>query len=310
MLILRNPELCIAVLLLTAGNLAAQISTAILTGIVTDASGAAVAGATVQARNNATQFTRTATADGSGEYVIPDLSPAHYTLTFRAAGFKASIVPDIELLVGQRAQFTAKMEVGQVDQSMTVSAVSPIIDTSSAAVGQVVASQTVDHMPLNGRSFWQLTSLTPGATYNPGGQTTRTGGSSIRASVVAVNINGGAQNQTGWSLDGAFITEMQSGGTMIQPDVDALQEFKGEGASMPAEYGHTPNMVNVTMKSGSNQFHGTLLQKEPLRRNQYGFTFAGPVIKNRTFFFADWEGTGLLQGVDFNNVVPSAAQKS
>lgn len=317
-----------ALLLLTAGSLAAQISTATLTGSVSDGTGAAVAGATVEARNTSTQLVRTANADGSGEYVIPDLSPAHYKVTFRAAGFKAYIISDIELLVAQRAQINVKLEVGQVDQSLTVSAAVPIIDTSSAAVGQVVDTQTVEHMPLNGRSFWQLTSLTPGATYNPGGQTTRTGGSSIRASVVAVNINGGAQNQTGWSLDGAFITEMQIGGTIIQPDVDSLQEFKVEGANMTAEYGHTPNMVNVTMKSGSNQFHGTMfeflrnsafdarnffylppigssLQNEPLRRNQYGFTFAGPLIRNKTFFFTDWERTGLLQGVDFNNVVPN-----
>jgi hypothetical protein len=322
-----------AILLLSAGTLYAQISTATLTGSVTDATGAVVAAATVQAKNNSTQLVRSATADGNGEYVIPDLPPAHYTITVHAAGFKTYIVPDIELLVAQRAQINVKLEVGLVDQSLTVSAVAPIIDTSSAAVGQVVDTTTVDRMPLNGRSFWQLTSLTPGATYNPGGQTTHTGGSTIRASVVAVNINGGAQDETGWSLDGAFITEMQSGGTMIQPDVDALQEFKVEGANMTAEYGHTPNMVNVTMKSGTNQFHGTMfefvrnsafdarnffyippigstLQNEPLRRNQYGFTFGGPLVRNKTFFFSDWERTGLLQGVDFNNVVPSVAQRN
>jgi hypothetical protein len=323
----------LAGLVFSASLAHAQISNATLTGSVTDSTGALVPGATVEAKNKATQLARTATTDSSGEYVIPDLPPAHYTLTFRSAGFKVSVVPDVELLVAQRAQINAKLEIGQVDQSLTVEATAPILDTASAAVGQVVNTQSVEHMPLNGRSFWQLTSLTPGATYNPGGQTTHTGGSTIRASVVAVNINGGAQNETGWSLDGAFITEMQSGGTLVQPTVDALQEFKVESANMAAEYGHTPNMVNVTMKSGGNQFHGTLfefvrnsyfdarnffyvppvgstLQNEPLRRNQYGFTVGGPIVRNKTFFFADWERTGLLQGVDFNNVVPSVAQRS
>ena len=322
-----------ALLPCSAGTLGAQISHATLTGSVTDGTGAMVPGTTVEARNKNTQLVRTATTDSSGEYVIPDLPPAHYTLTFRSAGFKAFIVTDMELLVAQRAQINAKLEIGQVDQSLTVDAVAPMLDTASASVGQVVNTQSVEHMPLNGRSFWQLTSLVPGATYNPGGQGTRTGGSSIRASVVAVNINGGAQNATGWSLDGAFITEMQIGGTLIQPDVDSLQEFKVEGANMAAEYGHTPNMVNVTMKSGGNQFHGSLfeflrnsvfdarnffylppvgssLQNEPLRRNQYGSTFGGPILKNKTFFFADWERTGFLQGVDFNNVVPSNAQRT
>ena len=321
-----------ATILVCGSDLRAQISTATLTGTVTDATGAALPGAIVEAKNNSTLLVRKATADGAGEYVIPDLAPGHYALTVHTTGFKTFVVPDIELLVAQRAQINPKLEVGQVDQNLTVSAVAPIIDTASSSVGQVINNQAVDHMPLNGRSFWQLTSLTPGATYNPGGQTTHTGGSTIRASVVSVNINGGAQNETGWALDGAFITEMQSGGTMIQPTVDALQEFKVEGANMTAEYGHTPNMVNVTMKGGTNEFHGSLfefvrnsafdarnffyippvgsnLTKEPLRRNQYGFTFAGPIVRNKTFFFSDWERTGLLQGVDFSNVVPSVPQR-
>jgi len=141
---------------------------------------------------------------------------------------------------------------------------------------------TVEHMPLNGRSFWQLTSLTPGATYTPGGQGTRTGGSSIRSSAVNVTINGTAPNQTGWFLDGAFITEMQTGGTLIQPNVDALQEFKVEGANMSAEYGHTPNLVNVALKSGTNGFHGTAF--EFLRNSAFdakNFFYVPPVGSNR-----------------------------
>ncbi len=310
----------------------AQISSATLVGTVTDQTGGAVAAATVEAKNNGTLAARTAKSDSAGEYVIPNLPAGHYTITVTANGFKTFVAPNIELLVAQRAMINANMEVGTVQQNLTVEAAAPMIDTASASVGQVVNTEAVEHMPLNGRSFWQLTALTPGATYTPGGQTTRTGGSSIRASVVNVFINGGAEDETGWTLDGAFITEMQVGGTLIQPNVDALQEFKVEGADMSAEYGHTPNMVNVTMKSGSNQFHGSAfefvrnsafdarnffyvppvgssLTNEPLRRNQYGGTLGGPIVKNKTFFFMDWERTGLLQGVDFNNPVPSLAQR-
>jgi hypothetical protein len=151
--------------------------------------------------------------------------------------------------------------------------------------------------------------------------------------VVNVIVNGAAATATGWSLDGAGITEMQTGGTLIQPNVDALQEFKVESANMPAEYGHTPAVINASMKSGTNEFHGTLFEfvrnsafdarnffyipppnstfsNEPLRRHQFGGTVGGPIVHNKTFFFADLERTELRQGVDFNNVVPSLAMRS
>ena len=308
----------------------AQISSATIVGTVKDASGAAVADAIVEVKNLATQTSRSTNTGAGGEYVLSELSAAHYSLTIRKTGFKTFSAPDVELQVAQRAMIDAALEVGAIEQQVNVSAAAPIIDTATSSLGQVVDTNVVEQMPLNGRSFWQLTALTPGATYNPGGQGTRTGGSSIRSSVVAVYVNGAANNQTGWFLDGAFITEMQTGGTLIQPNVDALQEFKVQGGNMDAEFGHTPNAVNAAMRSGGNAFHGTAFEflrnsaldarnffylppagstqsKDPLRRNDYGFTFGGAIVRNRTFFFADWEHASLLQGVDFSNVVPSAA---
>jgi hypothetical protein len=311
----------------------AQISTATLEGTVTDPSGGVVAGAKVTVKNLATGLTRTAATGGSGEYTISNLPVAHYAVAIASAGFKTENIADVELQVAQRATVNSTLQVGNVEQQVTVDASSPIIETLQSSVGQVVNPTTVERMPLNGRSFWQLTSLTPGATYTPGGQGTRTGGSSIRSSSVNVTINGTAPNQTGWFLDGAFITEMQTGGTLIQPNIDALQEFKVEGSNMSAEYGHTPNVVNVSLKSGTNGFHGTAFEFlrnsafdaknffyvppvgstqgiEPLRRNQYGFAVGGPVRRNKILFFADFEKTGLLQGIDFNNIVPSLAQRN
>ena len=163
-----------------------------LFGTVSDATGGVVAGANVKVKNIGTGVTRSATTGGNGEYVIPNLPAAHYSVTVTMTGFKTFTMPDIELQVAQRALLNATLEVGAVGQEMTVSAAAPIIDTSSSSVGQVVNTTAMDHMPLNGRSFWQLTDLTPGATYTPGGQGTRTGGSSIRSSVVNVTINGAA----------------------------------------------------------------------------------------------------------------------
>ena len=326
---------CLTVLLacLCAGVVHAQISSATLVGTVTDPSGAIVSGAKVEATNTSTSVTRSTTTNTSGQYGISELPAAHYSITVRMNGFKTSHLADVELQVAQRAMVNVTLQLGGVEQAVTVAATTPLLETSASSVGQVVNTAAVEHMPLNGRSFWQLAALTPGATYTPGGQGTRTGGSSIRSSAVNVTINGAAPNQTGWFLDGAFITEMQTGGTLIQPNVDALQEFKVEGANMEAEYGHTPNVVNATLKSGTNQFHGTAfeflrnsafdarnffyvppkgsnLAIEPLRRNQYGFTVGGPIRRDKTFFFADLERTGLLQGADFNNIVATEAQRA
>ena len=310
----------------------AQISTATLEGIVTDASGGVISGASVAAKNLGTQVTRTAITGATGEYTILDLPVAHYSITITATGFKTYNIADVELQVAQRATVNATLQVGGIEQEVTVGASAPMIETSEASVGQVVNPITVEHMPLNGRSFWQLTDLTPGATYTPGGQGTRTGGSSIRSSAVNVTVNGTAPNQTGWFLDGAFITEMQTGGTLIQPNVDSIQEFKVNSSNMSAEYGHTPNVVNVALKSGTNAFHGTAFeflrnsafdaknffyvvpagsnqQNEPYRRNQYGFAVGGPIRRDKTFFFADFEKTGFLQGQDQNNIVPSIAER-
>jgi hypothetical protein len=311
---------------------AAQISNATLVGTVTDSSGGIVVGAKVEAQNTGTHVVRSAVTNSSGNYVLSDLSAAHYSVTITMAGFKTFTISDLELLVAQRALVNATLQVGGLEQQVTVDTVAPMVETSESAIGQVVNTASVERMPLNGRSFWQLTSLTPGAIYTPGGQNTRTNGASIRSSVVNVIINGAPPNQVGWFLDGAFITEMQTGGTLIQPNVDALQEFKVQSGNMTAEYGHTPNVVNVTSKSGSNQFHGSAFEFvrnssfdarnffyvaplgstqgiEPLRRNQYGFAVGGPIRRDKTFFFADLERTGLLQGIDYNNAVPTAGQR-
>ena len=311
----------------------AQTTSATVVGTLTDSSGARIAGGTVTLKDLATGIVRSATTDANGEYVIPDLIAAHYSVTFSMTGFRPFVMSNIELLVAQRATLDATLQVGEATQVVTVDTVAPMVDTTVSEVGQVVNTTTIEHVPLNGRSFWQLTNQVPGVTYTPGGQNTNTGGSTIRSSVVAVNVNGGPPDQTGWMLDGAFITEMQDGGTMIQPDIDALQEFKVEGAMLPAEFGLTANMVNVTTKSGTNHFHGTAFEflrnsaldargffyvqplgsnqtKEPLRRNQYGYTLGGPIVRNKLFFFTDYERTGLLQGLDFSNVVPATSERT
>jgi hypothetical protein len=247
-------------LVYSAASVNAQTTSATVVGTLTDSSGARVAGGSVVVKDLATGIEQRTVTDSQGEYVIPDLKAAHYSVTFSMTGFRAFVMSDVELLVAQRTTLDATLQVGNSNQVVTVTTVAPIVDTTVSEIGQVINTTTIDHVPLNGRSFWQLTNMVPGVTYTPAGQNLNLNGASLRASVVDVNINGGPPDQTGWMLDGAFITEMQGGGTIIQPDVDALQEFNVEGAMTPAEFGLTANMVNVTTRSGSNQFHGEVFE--------------------------------------------------
>src|SRR5579864_5538575 len=320
----------ILAIVLAAFPIDAQISLATLSGTIKDASGSVIPNATVETRNLSTNQARTVKTGASGEYVVTDLAAEHYQVKVTFPGFKAYVVPDLELQVGQHASLDATLEAGALDQQLTVEATAPLLNAASSSVGQVVDSTIIDNIPLDGRSFWELTALTPGAAPQPVTQGTVGNGKDIRASFVSVTINGTSSIWTGWVLDGANITEPQLGGTLVQPNVDAIQEFRVEGANMAAEYGHTPTLINASLKSGSNGFHGDLfeyvrnsaidarnyfynpppgstLKNEPLQRNQYGFTLGGPIRRNRTFFFVDLEETNRRQGQDPNSVVPSDA---
>jgi len=304
----------------------AQTTTATLSGIIRDPQGGVIPSAVIVATQTDTTQTRQTVSSSTGDYSLPNLPTGSYRITATAPGFKKIVIPSIELQVNQEARVDMTMEVGAVSDEVNVSADAPLLETESASVGQTVENRSIEGLALNGRQFWQLVSLTPGASYTPGGDRTRTGGSSIRSSAVNVQINGTGFIYNGWLLDGTDITEYEQGGTNVQPNVDALEEFKVLSANMPAEYGHTPNFVSAIMKSGTNQFHGTLFEflrndkvdarnffastKNALRRNQYGGTVGGPIRRNKVFFFADMERTNQRQAQVFNDTLPTAAMRS
>jgi Carboxypeptidase regulatory-like domain len=204
----------------------AQTSTGTILGTVTDSAGAAVPDAHVLIRSLATGHEQSVNTDSSGGYTVPNLQIGNYSITVDRPGFKTTVLPNIELQVAQEARIDAILQVGQVSESVTVSSSStPLLNSLTSSVSQVVDTKTIQSTPLNGRNFWQLTQLTPGVSYIQGGQLIPTGGTSIRASAVNVNVNGLNPAWTGWYMDGANITEFQLGGTLIQPNVDALQEF-------------------------------------------------------------------------------------
>src|SRR5690349_11931473 len=180
----------VAIVALLAAAIYAQVNSATLLGTVKDSSGASVPSATITVRNLETGLERTAKTDAAGNYTVPNLQVGHYQVSVTAPGFKTATVPSIELQVAQMATANVILEVGQVSEHMTVSAEAPMMNTVSSTVSEVVDTRAVENMPLNGRAFWQLTQLTPGASYIPGGQNIAVNGVSIRASAVNVNING------------------------------------------------------------------------------------------------------------------------
>jgi hypothetical protein len=304
----------------------AQSTNGSLSGIVQDSQGAALPGATVIATEIATGEIHQAVSGGGGNYTLPDLPIGDYKVTASSSGFKQLVINSLTLHVNQVAQLDLKLQVGAVTDQVTVNAELPLVSTESSSVGQVVENKSIESQPLNGREFWQLVALVPGASYTPVA-TTNSAGATLRAGSVNVQINGTGSVFNGWLLDGADITEYEQGGTNIQPNVDALSEFKVFSANMPAEYGHTPDVVTVTMKSGTNAFHGTLYEfirnditdahnyfattsKNILKRNQFGGTVGGPIKKNKVFFFTDVEAARQSLGVVFSDIVPSNAQRS
>ncbi len=315
-------------------SLLAQSNTGTILGTVQDDTGAAVPDATITIRNVGTGEARTVKSDNSGSYNVSNLQVGHYSITITRDGFAGTQIADTELQVAQRATINPVLHVGAItDKIDVVASAVPLLNESSSSVGQVIDTRTVQNVPLNGRSFWQLTQLTPGVSFIQGGQNIASGGTSIRASAVNVNVNGLSPSWTGWYLDGSNITETQLGGTLISPNVDALEEFKVESSNMPADYGHSPTIVNATLKSGTNSFHGTAFEflrnnafdaknyfyvppsgstrrNQPLHRNQFGFAVGGPIVKDHTFFFIDLQSTLYSLGQNFDNIVPSATMRT
>src|SRR4051812_31096710 len=302
-----------------------QISQASLEGTVKDGTGAAIPGAAVTVRNKGTAATRSAVSDPGGQYSFPNLDPAEYTLSAAYKGFKTLSIGSVTLHTGERSTVDLALQLGDTTQQVTVEAAVPLLSTTSTEVSHLVPASQVAELPLNGRNFWELTQLTPGATFIPRGQLSQYNGSEIRPRNVNVTVNGQGYIFTGWSLDGATVTNFELGGTLIVPNVDAIQEFTVLSGNMAPEFGHTPNMIVASLKSGTNAFHGNLFEflrnqkldarnffvanREALKRNQFGGTLGGPVKKDRVFFFVDYQGTRLRQGTPFNYVVPSVAER-
>lgn len=291
---------------------------ATIVGRVTDATGAVVQKVTVSVVNNATNLERHTLTSDSGDFELPLLPiTGSYTLKATRTGFQTQQINGIVLQVDQQARFDIKLTVGNVSEKIEVAESAPLINTDNATVGQVIDNKTIVELPLNGRNFTQLATLTPGAIQGSPGSNT---------GFTTISINGGQAPKTEFLLDGISNQEQLYNGVQFTPSVDAIQEFKVEGNAFSAEYGRGDAVINATIKAGTNRFRGVLWEflrndaldarnffdngKSPYRQNQFGGTLGGPIIRNKTFFFVNYEGTRIARGLTSNTPVPSAAQRS
>jgi hypothetical protein len=321
----------LAALLVTFG-LHAQVTTADVVGKVTDKSGAVVPNAKVTVTNLDTNIARTVTTNETGDYVVNLLPNGRYSVKVEANGFKNFGVPELQLAVGDRARVDAIMEVGTVTETVEVSAQVAALQTDSSTIGTAITGKLVQDLPLNGRNYVQLTQLVPGVASGPGnGLATGTRPDDRRLN-SSYSVNGQDPVANNNMIDGMDNNERVIGTIGVRPSIDAIQEFKVQTNLYSAEITRTSaGVVNILTKSGSNSLHGTLfeflrndkfdgnsnynftggqqLPRQEFRQNQYGGSLGGPIKKDKTFFFGDYEGLNIRQGIPITAVVPTAKQR-
>jgi Carboxypeptidase regulatory-like domain len=298
-------------------------------GNVVDKSGSPISGATVTATSQSTGISRQAKTDDAGHYGIPLLPASIYTLKVEFPGFQAIESKDLRLQVDESRELNFTLAPSTVTSQVEVSASAVAVETSNPSLGQVITAQEVSQLPLNGRDFVQLASLTPGTTQetNPGSFFTSGADSEVAArGSYSLSVGGSRPNSTDWILDGVDNNELTAGGIGVFSSIDDIQEFKVLTYNYSAQYGTRAGpAVLVTTKSGSNDFHGSLFEflrntsldaksffatsPEKFNLNQFGGSVGGPIRKNKTFFFLDGEQKYQLHGITFTGLVPSVAMR-
>ncbi|MBL8216441.1 MAG: TonB-dependent receptor [Bryobacterales bacterium] len=317
-------------LLLCALPLAAQTQTATIRGVVEDGTGAVVPNATLTLTNVEQNRPYTATSNESGSYAFLLIPPGNYRLDVAAQGFKKLSREGLTLQVAQVAELNVSLELGSLTETVQVNAETPLLDTASSTLGEVVNSLTSENLPLNGRNVLQLVALTPGINANTSFYNSGQGGGSINA--VGFSANGGRNVSTAVMLDGSPQEVMGYNQPAYVPSPDALQEFKVQTNSMSAEYGRTGGaVINMVHRSGTSEFHGVLYeflrnnafdangffnnlngrQKAAFRYNQFGFTAGGPLTPSRktTFFFVNYEGIRQVNPGEATFTVPTTQMR-
>ncbi|HTH03745.1 MAG TPA: TonB-dependent receptor [Vicinamibacterales bacterium] len=328
---MKKPQLAFLLLMSLCASpvTAAQQETATITGSVKDQSGAIVPKATVTVTNTQTNISVKTEADDTGFYIVPSLRPGEYSVTVESAGFSKVVRSGVTLQVAQVARIDLTLQPGQLTESVEVVAATPLLDTQTSSRGLVIDEKKIVELPLNGRDYNQLALLSPGVL--PG--TPRLASVNFKG---VLNVNGNRTFNNVFLLDGvdniSYSNSFRGENVqLVQPSIEALQEFKIQTNAYSAEYGRSSGaVVNATIKSGTNIVRGSVYDffrndaldannffsnalnapKPKRERNQFGGAVGGPLVKNKTFWFGDYEGLRDLEGVPRVRQVPTAAEKA
>ena len=318
-----------SLLLLSPAMANAQVTTADLVGTIRDSTRGVVPGVTVALTNEATGVTRSATTGDGGTYIFTSLQPGRYKLTAEIPGFRKVERTGVELQVNQRAQIDLDLEVGLVSETVVIEGTAPLLETQSSVLGRVIEEKQVQDLPLNGRNFVQLATLSPGVSG---------AGSGMRGTIMSgtrpddlrpgteLFVNGNRENSNNYLYDGIDNNTRLTLVTVMRPNVEAIREFKVQTNLYSADQGRNPGgQINVVTKSGTNKVHGAVYEfvrnakldannffanragqaKPPFKQNQFGGAIGGPIITNKTFFFGDYDGFRQTLGRVFVNTVPT-----
>jgi hypothetical protein len=320
----RTLSACRAALLLLAIAVAAfaQVNTADVVGTVTDASGAALPNATVTITNAENGVSRAITTGTSGEYAFSSLQVGKYTLKVDAKGFAGFEAQDLKLAAGDRARVDAKLAVGQQTQTVEVEATAAALQTDSSAVGSLITDRAVQDLPLNGRNFVNLVQLSAGVSEGLSDAMNSGTRPDDRRQSSSYSANGQTDEVNNNLIDGMDNNERFIGTIGVRPSIDAIQEVRVQTNLYTAEVGRAAGaVVDLITKSGTNQLHGSVFEflrnnvldgrdffaatRPELRQNQFGASVGGPIVKDKTFFFGDYEGFRQLRGGTATTTVPT-----
>ena len=312
--------------------LLANDPTGTITGTVTDVSGGVVPNARVTVSSEETNATRDALTNDDGDFTVALLPPGHYRVAVEKDGFRRAILGDVRLDVDQTARVDVALQIGILSEEVKISSTPPIVQTDTSTLGQVIDGRLVHELPLNERNFLSFALLAPGSQLPVQGSQNSTQGG-------AISVNGAREQSNNFLLEGVDNNDPYINQYVTLPSIDAIQEFKVQSSDYSAEFGRSGGaQVNVILKSGSNQFHGGVFEFlrnrnfdaknffdlpyciptslpgtcgpiPSLDRDQFGATFGGPILKDKTFFFVSYEGLRLRQATTREATVPSVVQK-
>ena len=310
-----------------AATATAQTNTAQVAGVVKDSSGAVLPGATVSARHPASGATVDRVTDAQGHFLLQDLRIGEWEISASLSGFRTNTAKGVTLEIGRHLQLDFTLGLESLAETVTVAAtVAPLVQSTNAEISDVISNREVVQIPINGRNLMALAQLSDAVVIPPGG----TRGESLQQAGPLPNVGGQRSGHNIYLLDGAKVTDELFNNLVINPSIDSVQEFKIQKSQYPAEFGGKASaLINVATKAGANRFTGSLFEffrddafdsknyflpkgqaNPPLRQNQFGGAFGGPLVRNRTFFFGSYEGQRLNRSQTRTFSVPSVALRS